>query len=256
MRHLLLPLLLIVVAPPVLAHAQCGGPPTKVITDQLVPFMPPAPDAVADHVQKHVGPIRFVLRDLSQTDHPVDVYVVAPDGDHKTWTLVTSGMSEVGMGEDGLRMELVMRLPGRTEFDPEFQLDKRRYWPVLQLKRLARGPAERAADFGLDRVVVIHDDDEPLIADTDFDGVLLARPRAFAEAFARFDDGEGDVVLASVVPLYGTELALAESEGVRTLERRLREKKVDDVVDLDRRNAAGKKNRERRQGHKTDFSRR
>ena len=256
MRTLTATLLLTALAAHAFAHAQCGGPPTTVITDQLSPYMPPAPDPVAEHVERHVGPIRHVLRDLSDTDHPVDLYLVAPDGERKHWTLVTSGMSGTPMGPDGVRMELVMRLPARTEFDPEFQLDKRRYWPALQLKRLARGPAERDSEFRIGTVVTIHDDDEPLIADTDFDGVLLARPRAFAPAFASFDDGEGDVLLASVVPLYGAELALAEREGVRTLERKLRERKIDDVVDLDRRNAAGKKNREVRKGRKKDFSRR
>ncbi len=50
--------------------------------------------AIADHIERHLGPVQGVYHELISDKVHLDVHVVAPSADFPFYTLVTSGMSD------------------------------------------------------------------------------------------------------------------------------------------------------------------
>jgi len=98
-------------------------------------------DAITGHAEKFWGPVETVFHEIISEYVHLDVLFVAPTAARPFRKLVTSGMSDRPMTAplDGEKFaELVISLPADWPVDETSRKEDRHYWPIRQLKYLAR----------------------------------------------------------------------------------------------------------------------
>jgi hypothetical protein len=101
--------------------------------------------AIDRHIQAHVGPVSTVFHEIISDQVHLDVHVVAATHERPYHVLITSGMSAIPMvapeGAETCRfLELFLVLPASWPLDANAWKDSRWYWPIRELKTLARFP--------------------------------------------------------------------------------------------------------------------
>lgn len=181
--------------------------------------------AVERHVERFIGPISGVFHEIVSDLVHIDVHVVPAGEGRHFHALVTSGMSDRPMHlPRELRRkvpqyaELMILLPPTWPLDQESWNDERHYWPIRQLKILARLPHEYETWLSHWHTVPNGDPAEPFAEDTAFCGVLLTPPIVFPSEFRTFRTDDGRTVeIFAVVPLLPDELATKVQYGVEAL---------------------------------------
>lgn len=182
-------------------------------------------DAVDRHVERFVGPVQTVFHEIISDLVHVDVHVVPAAPDRPFHALVTSGMSDRPMHvPEELRgrvpefAELMILLPPSWPIDQASWADERHYWPVRQLKILARLPHEYETWLGMWHSVPNGDPATPFADDTEFCAILLAPPIRFPDEFRTIqaDDGR-EIALLALVPLLADEIDVKVRRGVDAL---------------------------------------
>lgn len=205
-------------------------------------------EAVAAHIERHVGPVDNVWHELMSTYVHVDVHHVPPTPERPFHVLATSGMSERPMRtppelpEDWRHAELLMCLPSDWPLTQEVFTDERHYWPVRWLKTLARFPHEYGSWLGYGHTVPNGDPAEPLGPGTELAGLMIVPPLLLGDDVHRLTLADGRVVrFWSVVPLYVAEMEFKLRKGADALLERLDEAGVTDLVDPTRPNVAARR---------------
>ncbi len=102
-------------------------------------------EIISEHIEKHIGSIDFVLHEIESDIVHIDVHIVSPYDDDGVKILITSGMSDRPMSppkglEEYQYSELMVFLPADWALTEEaFQVEEN-YWPIGELKYLARFP--------------------------------------------------------------------------------------------------------------------
>ena len=202
---------------------------------------------ISDHIERHIGNIHMVYHEiLSDTVH-IDVHHVAPTQDRPFHTLITSGMSDLPMkvpegAGSGKYMELMVTLPGNWEISKESFEDERWYWPVRQLKYLARFPHKFDTWFGWAHTIPNGDPAEPFAENTLLNGVILLPSINVPEQFYALQIDENKTIgFFSVIPLYEEEMDLKLRKGSDELLEKFDKYGISDIVDIKRRNVAKKR---------------
>ena len=211
-------------------------------------FLPPPPvlgtDAIVRHIERHLGPIQSVFHELISDAVHLDVHWVKPTAARPFHLLVTSGMSDRPMNvathlDAPRHIELVVTLPERWDIGDEGFQNENWYWPLRQLKTLARFPHKYDTWLGEGHTVTNDDPPQPFAPSTRLCGAILLPPQQVPEAFRelRLDDGRTIRFLA-VVPVHDDEMALKTRSGTAALVERLRAAGVTDVIEPTRRSVA------------------
>ena len=206
-------------------------------------------EAIAKHVEQHIGPPAQVFHELVSDLVHVDVHVVAPTPARNHYTLVTSGMSErpmrVPAGAEELRYaELAVCLPPTWKLDQDAFKDEANYWPVRWLKVLARFPHEYETWLGEGHTIPSGDPPEPYASNTKLCCLMLVATSLADEEFHALDLSDRTIRFWSLVPLYAEEMRYKLKHGFEPLLEQLG--KVGDARDLEvinikRRNACAKR---------------
>jgi hypothetical protein len=193
-------------------------------------------EAVTGHIERHVGPIDFVLHERRSHLVHIDVHHVPPDDGRPFHTLVTSGMSQRAMtvptgAEEFAYSELFLLLP--PEWDVSFA------WPVRLLRELARYPHERGTWLGCGHT--IQNGREGTSAAPYEDGVrfcatLLTHPVTLGEELAERRLPGRSIHFYQLIPLYLEEIRFALQHGTGALLARFAQYQMSDVVNQGRRN--------------------
>ena len=201
-------------------------------------------DAIARHIEQHLGPVASVFHEFLSDAVHLDVHWVKPTPVRPYHFLVTSGMSDRAMNVPERvaaprHVELVVTLPERWWIGEEaFQSDSW-YWPVRQLKTLARFPHKYDSWLGEGHTVTNDDPPQPLAPGTRLCGALLLPPQHVPQAFRELRiDARKTVRFLAVVPLYEEEMALKMRDGTPALVELLRRHGVTDVVEPARKSVA------------------
>lgn len=182
-------------------------------------------EAVDRHLARFVGPVEIVFHEIVSDLVHVDVHLVPAGPERPFHTLATSGMSDRPMTiPESLRgqvpefVELMILLPPSWPVDEASWVDESNYWPIRQLKILARLPHEYETWLGMWHSVPHGDPAEPFAAGTEFCATMLAPPIRFPEEFRTIhaDDGR-EIALLAVLPLLPDELAMKLSHGFDAL---------------------------------------
>jgi len=216
-----------------------GGPKT---------FTPPpgelGVDAIARHIERHLGPVASVFHEFISDAVHLDVHWVKPTPARPYHFLATSGMSDRAMNIPGRvdaprHIELVVTLPERWWIGEEAFESDNWYWPVRQLKTLARFPHKYDTWLGEGHTVTNDDPPQPLAPGTRLCGALLLPPQHVPQAFRELRiDGGKTIRFLAVVPLYEEEMALKIRDGTAALVDLLRKHGVTDVVEPARKSVA------------------
>jgi hypothetical protein len=194
-------------------------------------------DAITAHVEKFWGPIESVFHEIVSDYVHVDVLFVSPTDDKPFRTFITSGMSDRPMkgAEQKFYGELVISLPADWPVDEASTKDERNWWPIGQLKYLARFPHQYDTWLDFGHTIPNGDPPEPFAENTAFCCSLICRP-------VLADEGCDELVVAadktihffSVIPIYRDEMEFALSHSSTELVHGLSEAGVTELLDVHR----------------------
>ncbi len=199
-------------------------------------------EEISDHIERHLGKVHSVFHELVSDTVHIDVHHVLPTPERPFHTLVTSGMSDLPMNVPGdvdstRHMELMVMLPEHWQFGDAAFEDDAWYWPVRELKYLARFPHKYDTWFGWGHTIPNGDPAEPFAENTRLSGLLIVPPVSAPEEFHRLEiDQDKTIEFFSIVPLYEEEMNLKLAKGTSLLLERFDAHGVGDVVAIDRRN--------------------
>lgn len=202
--------------------------------------------AIQAHVEKHLGPIASVFHEIVSDAVHIDVLHVPPTETRPVHTLVTMGMSArpmtVPSGVDSPRyLELMMTLPRTWRFGEEVKDDERWYWPIRQLKFLARMPHLYKTWLGWGHTVPNDDPPQPLAPNTQLCGAIIVPSLLVPEDFFELKISAHTIAFFGVVPLYKEEMQIKLDKGTDVLFGKLIDAGIKDLVDPGRRNVAKKR---------------
>jgi hypothetical protein len=191
-------------------------------------------EAVAAHIEAHIGEPDLVFHQLVSEYVHVDIHVVRPTEERPWITLVTSGMSEramttpEGIGPQYSRAELTMALPPDWPIQSK---EERHYWPFRILQQIATLPHRFDSWVWVDHTIPNDDPPRPYAEDTGFCCALLGVPRLADHAFVHMTHGDHTVTFLAVCPLYEDETNLKLNEGADALTERLDAAGVTELLD-------------------------
>lgn len=198
-----------------------------------------AADCVVQHMHKHVGVSKHLVRDASSGKLPITIYCIAPTSEDPCWTLFTVGMSALSMrvpsdftGPD--RAELCLRLPSDWQFtttaDGTPTFEGAGAWPLRWLRMLARLPHDMQTWLWSAHSIPNGNPAQPLAADSALCGMLIVPPLCLDEAAETITTPVGTVAMLGVVPITAAEMQCKLTEGFEVLLEKLNAGGVDDVV--------------------------
>ncbi len=201
-------------------------------------------EAITRHIERHLGPIEAVFHELLCDAVRIDLHHVGPSGERPYHALVTSGMSDLPMkvppnAAAPRHLELMVSLPRSWKVSQAAFDDDHYYWPVRQLKTLARFPHKYDTWLGPGHTVTNGDPAQPLAPRSRLCGAILLPPLSVPKEFVELRvDSQKVIQFLAVVPLYQEEMALKMRDGANALIERLGKCGVADVIDPTRRNVA------------------
>ncbi len=209
--------------------------------------------AIADHIERHLGPVSGVYHELLSDKVHLDVHVVPPSTDFPFYALITSGMSdrpmsvppEASPADAPPFAELCLLLPSTWNIpdDPAdiataFE-DENVYWPIRWLKRLARLPHEYGTWLGFGHTVPNGEEATPFAGNTELGCMLLLTALSLPDEFQTLVvSPEKTVQFYTLYPIYREEMALKMAQGVDALIDQFEVYDTRDVLDLTRPNTA------------------
>lgn len=204
-------------------------------------------EEISVHIERHISPVESVFHEvLSDTVH-IDVHHVKPTPKRPFHTLVTSGMSDLPMsvpeGADVPRhLELMVTLPDYWQVSAEAFEDEKWYWPVRQLKFLARFPHKYSTWLGWGHTLPNGDPAQPFAENTGLRGVLILPSVNVPQAFHTLEiNAEKTITFMSLVPLYEEEMNLKLRKGSEALLDRFDKHGITDIIYENRKNAGKKR---------------
>ncbi len=218
-----------------------SGDPIEHYRDGPRSFTPPpetlGTDAIVRHIEQHLGPVESVFHELISDAVHLDVHWVKPTASRPFHLLVTSGMSDRPMNvpaelDAPRHIELVATLPERWAIGDGAFRDENWYWPVRQLKTLARLPHKYDTWLGEGHTVTNGDPPQALAPGTRLCGAILLPPQHVPDAFRELRlDAVKTIRFLAVVPVHEREMTLKTRSGTEALVDRLRKARVTDVIE-------------------------
>lgn len=204
-------------------------------------------EEISDHIEKYIGEVDVVFHELLSDTVHIDIHHVKPTQDRPFHTLITSGMSDIAMkvpdGSDiNPHMELMITLPSEWKISNDAFKDECWYWPIRQLKFLARFPHKYDSWFGWGHTIPNGDPAEAFAENTKFTGVMLATSLNVPEEFIELKIGdEKNIQFFSLIPLYEEEMNLKLQKGSDELLDKFDKYHINDLVELNRKNVGKKR---------------
>jgi hypothetical protein len=204
-------------------------------------------EEISAHIEKYVGKIDTVLHELISDTVHIDIHHVLPTKEKPLHFLITSGMSDLPMtvSRDPAVLkyaELMVVLPQSWQISSESFNEERWYWPVRQLKFLARFPHKYNSWFGFGHTIPNGNPAEPFAENTQLDGVILLAPAQVSSDFLTLKIDENKTIeFLVIVPLYREEMDFKLRKGTDALLDKLIESGINDIISIDRENVAKKR---------------
>ena len=193
--------------------------------------------AITRHVETFWGPVERVFHEIISDYVHVDILFVGPTRDKPFRTFVTSGMSDRPMkpGEQQFYSELVISLPADWPVDDASLKDEQNWWPIRQLKYLARFPHEYDTWLDGGHTVPNGDPPQPFAENTGFCCSLIWIPVLADEGCEQLAISPSKSIhFLSLVPIYRDEMEFALEHSPKDLVHRLSEADVTELLDVHR----------------------
>ena len=174
------------------------------------------------YIEEQFGPYTQVFHELVSPDIHLDIIVVPPTDKNPYFKLITMGMGAYKMNiphelqqYELERAELVLYLPPTWNINSGKEED---YWPIRQLKALARLPVQCDTWLGYGHTISSDQKNNPYANNTKFCSIMLIA--ALNQDYKVLDfrmDGLGKINFYQLFPLYKEELEFKQCSGTETL---------------------------------------
>lgn len=221
-----------------------SGSPIYRYEERTKPFEPaldsPDIEKIEEHVQKHIGEIETVYHELVSDLVHIDVFFIKPTPQRNFITLITSGMSYRPMKAppqvaNFQYAELLICLPPDWPLTEEALNDEKYYWPVRQLKMLARFPHEYDTWLWYGHTVPNGDPPQPFADNTKLSGIILAPPLLSSQDFFTLKIDENKTIhFFGVLPLHADEMSRKLQKGSEDLFEHLAKQGVNELLNIQR----------------------
>ena len=204
-------------------------------------------EEISGHIEAHIGEVSMVFHELVSDTVHIDVHHVRPTKERPYHTLITSGMSDLAMNvpeqvSSTRYMELMVTLPKTWQIDQESFKDEAWYWPVRQLKYLARFPHKHDTWLGWGHTIPNGDPAEPYAENTQLSGIIILPSVNVPPEFAELKINEGKTIeFYSIVPLYDEEMNLKLAKGSDLLLDKFDDNDIPEIININRKNVAKKR---------------
>ncbi|PGK52118.1 hypothetical protein CN918_30465 [Priestia megaterium] len=194
------------------------------------------------HIEKYYGPIHMVYHEIVSHLIHLDIYHIAPSEDRPYHTLITQGMSDLPMTTppevEGERyMELMCFLPPEWDISEEGFKHEHVFWPIENLKFLARMPHEMDTWLGYGHTIQNDNPIQPFAFNTKLCASLIIPPIGVSDkAWTVQVREEKTVHFYNVLPLYESEMNYKTRRGTDKLLDRFDKYGLNDIYDISRKN--------------------
>ncbi len=197
-------------------------------------------DLITSHIEQHIGPISCVFREIHSDTVRIDIHHILPSKERPFHTLVTSGMSDLAMHLPAnihatQHMELVAVLPeywkiSQTDFENESW-----YWPIRQLKFLARFPHKYNSWLGWGHTIPNNEPAEPFADNTRLSAIMLLPPIHAANDFHSLKiSTKLKIEFLSIVPISKDEMFFKLRNGPSALLEIFQKHNITDLIEIKR----------------------
>lgn len=203
-------------------------------------YAPPDIDEIQSHIETHIGKIGSIFHELVSDLVHIDVFYIKPTPERNYITLVTGGMSYRPMntppGNEAYQYtELMLCLPPDWPLTMEDMKNERNYWPIRQLKTLARFPHEYDTWLGFGHTIPNGNRPRPFASNTKLCGMMLFPPTLFTKEFLALHSSTGKTILFfNLIPLCNAEMDFKLNKGLEPLIELFDKHKVSDIIDVNR----------------------
>ncbi len=204
-------------------------------------------EQISDHIELYIGKVETVFHEIISDTVHIDIHHVLPTNEKPFHTLITSGMSDLSMAvpeetDAPKYIELMATLPEDWHVDDESFKDENWYWPVRQLKFLARFPHKFDTWLGFGHTMPNGDPAEPFCDNTKLNGVIVLPSVTVPDEFHNlYIDNEKTIEFFSIVPLYKEEMNFKLSKGSDALLDKFDKHELTDIIEINRKNLAKKR---------------
>lgn len=203
-------------------------------------------DLITNHIETNLGPIARVFQEKDSDTVCIDIHHVPASKQQPYNILVTSGMSDLAMQLPGKihaprHLELMAVLPANWKISQIDFADENWYWPVRQLKFLARFPHKFDSWLGWGHSIPNNEPPEPFADNTRFSAIMLLTSVHTPNAFHQLKiDSDTTIQFLSIVPLYKEEMHFKLRNGPNQLLEKFEHQGVTDLIDSGRKNCVRK----------------
>lgn len=195
-------------------------------------------EAIDSHITRWLGEVSGVFHEIISPTVHVDVHLVPPTRDRNFNILVTSGMSDKPMNSpfpEARYAEVVALLPPHWKLDQASFEDENNYWPIRQLKFLARFPHEFNTWVWATHTIPNGDPPKRFAPNTNLSCILLYYPISLPEGFhtLRINE-EKKISFLALIPIFKDEMEFKLTKGMDALIEKLDAKGLTEVIDIDR----------------------
>lgn len=204
-------------------------------------------EEISDHIENYIGEVSMVFHELISDTVHIDVHHVKPTKERPFHILVTSGMSDLKMNvpadvNSAHYMELMVTLPEDWKIDEESFKDEKWYWPIRQLKFLARFPHKFETWLAWGHTIPNGDPAESFSDNTKLSGSIILPSVNVPKEFGSLEINKDKIIeFYSIVPLYDEEMKLKLNKGSDLLLDKFDQYGISDLITIDRKNVAKKR---------------
>ncbi len=201
-------------------------------------------EEIAEHFEKQFGKVKNVFHEIISDKVHIDIHVIEPDEIRDYYVIFTTGMSDKPMttpeGREEYRYaEIYTFLPKEWKLSQESMDDIKNYWPVGNLKFLARMPHEYETWLALGHSVANGDPAEPYAENTKLCSSMLTYPIMTDDGFSSLKIRDDKIInFYYVMPLYKEEMDFKLAKGMDALLDKFDRKKIECILNVKRKNAA------------------
>ncbi|MCM1187356.1 MAG: suppressor of fused domain protein [Lachnoclostridium sp.] len=194
------------------------------------------------YIEENFGKIENVLHEIVSPDIHCDILMVPPTEEAPYYKLFTMGMGAYEMNVpkelkqyELERAEMVVFLPPDWDIRSGKEED---YWPIRQLKVLARLPLQCDTWLGFGHTVSTDEKNSPYADNTKFCSIMLLY--AINNRYERLDNlrikGKGKINFYQMLPLYQEELEYKQNKDAETLLQLFDDEDILPVINIKRKN--------------------
>lgn len=210
-------------------------------TDNMYLYTEKELDQYEKYIKEQFGEYEEVFHEIASPDIHLDIIIIPPTENNNYYKLITMGMGAYKMNVpeelekyELERSELVLYLPPTWNINSNKEED---YWPIRQLKVLARLPIQCNTWLGYGHTVSSGRENTPYAHNTKFCSMMLLT--ALNNNYEILDlrmKTKGKINFYQLIPLYKEELEFKQNNDVNALLDLFNDDDIVPIININRKN--------------------